>query len=691
MSNLNDFVIEKKALIRYTGDGGDIVIPDGVTKIAPRVFWNNKNVKSIVVPEGVKEIGFRSFSGCEKLEKIILPPELKKIPNEAFSYCPELKTVELSGGITEIGKEAFICCSKLESVVIPDGVTEIGESAFLQCKNLKKVHLPESLMKLGDSAFASCTDLVDINIPESLTDIGRAALFNTAVPMLIIHNQLHSCTCDGDVVIPQGIEVIKSAAFFEKELRSITIPESVLLIEEGAITRFDGEMTIKCSNEKWNLLWESLGKSYPETKAEFCLCYLRSENSFSDECKKILNYISREKDKIFNLIIEASDVSSMGKILNIVKPLTQDTIENYIEKCNHSAEMIAILIQYRKEKYSDMEIEIIKEDKTEKELGIKERTVAEWKEIFTFKVTDGEITISSYKGTDTIVEVPAMIGKNSVILIDKNAFSPNNSAYKDERKKFFSEELTAVVLPDSVTFIGESAFSGCEKLNEVKLSSKLKKIEDHAFYGCRGLLHIELPNTLTSIGSSAFSNCENLKEISIPSKIKKIQDHTFLCCKKLEKISMPDGVKFIGKGTFSRCENLKEVNIPSKLEELDESSFSFCPKLVDERGFVTVAGFVYNYYGMDSEIVLPENTIVIGDRAFEKNKNIKKVVIPEGVFFVGFRAFAECPELESVVIPDSLESTKNYAFDECPKLNIVAPKGKKVVKDFRGSVYFVTE
>ena len=58
---------------------------------------------------------------------------------------------------------------------------------------------------------------------------------------------------------------------------------------------------------------------------------------------------------------------------------------------------------------------------------------------------------------------------------------------------------------------------------------------------------------------------------------------------------------------------------------------------------------------------------------------------------MGFRAFAECPELESVVIPDSLESTKNYAFDECPKLNIVAPKGKKAVKDFRGSVYFVAE
>ena len=71
MSSANDFVIEKNVLVHYQGSEEHVVIPEGITKIAPRVFWNNNNVKSIVVTDTVREIGFRTFSGCGKLEKIL--------------------------------------------------------------------------------------------------------------------------------------------------------------------------------------------------------------------------------------------------------------------------------------------------------------------------------------------------------------------------------------------------------------------------------------------------------------------------------------------------------------------------------------------------------------------------------------------------------------------------------------------
>ena len=691
MSNASDFVIEKNVLVHYQGSEEHVVIPEGITKIAPRIFWNNNNVKSIVVADTVREIGFRTFSGCGKLEKIILSASLKKIPNEAFSFCPELKSVQLSDRITEIGKNAFCYCSKLESIAIPEGVTEIGECAFSMCKNLKKVYLPESLVSLGNSAFASCEKLEDINIPDSLTNIGLNAFFNTAVPMIIIHNELLNCNCDGDVVIPDGVEVIKSVTQCGKAIKSISIPESVSVIEEGAIIYFDGNFTIKCSSEKWNLLWESLGKSKPATKVEFCHCYLRSVSDFSNDCKRILNYLNREKEKVLEFIIKANDENSLANILNIVKPLTPDAIENYIKKCEKSAGMAALLIQYRKEKYSDKEIQVIKEDKIEKELGIKERTVADWKEIFTFKVTDGKITINSYKGKDTFVEVPEFIGKNPVIAIGKNAFSQNNRTCDEERKKFFREELTTVILPDSVTVIGENAFSYCKSLVEVRLPSKLEKIGEDAFYECKSLLQIDLPDTLTTIGRSVFTNCESLQEIKIPSKIKEIEAYTFLHCKNLKKIGLPDGLKAIGDDAFSGCESLNKVDVPSTLENISKTAFSFCKNLADKQGFVTVAGIMYNYYGDDSKVSLPQNIFAIGDRAFENNKTIKKVIIPEGVTSVGFRAFANCPELEIVLIPNSLKSTEKYTFYECPKLKFSVPKGKEAIVDYRGSVHFTTE
>ena len=70
-----------------------------------------------------------------------------------------------------------------------------------------------------------------------------------------------------------------------------------------------------------------------------------------------------------------------------------------------------------------------KKDKIEKALGIKERTIADWKKLFTFITTDGEITIKSYKGTDPIVAVPEFIGKNPVTAIDKADFSEKNKIY----------------------------------------------------------------------------------------------------------------------------------------------------------------------------------------------------------------------------------------------------------------------
>lgn len=692
MSNANDFVIERKTLVKYIGEGGDVVIPEDVTKIASRVFWQNNDIVSVTVSEGVKEIGFRTFANCENLEKVVLPAGIKKIPNEAFSFCKNLKSIELSEGITEIGKEAFNWCGKLETVVIPEGVTQIGDFAFAKCENLTSVHLPQSLVKVGECAFSCCEKLSEINIPEGLTEIGRGAFSAVAMPLLIIHNQVHGGTGeDGHVTIPDGVEAIRAVAFFEKELKSITIPDSINVIEENAVTRFDGELKIKCSDKIWNLLWDSIKQFSTEEKAVFCLCHLRSNDCISSECKKIIGYISREKDKIFDLIVKSDDTESMMKLLSIIKKPAAHVIDGYIKKCKKSTELTAILLEYKEKGYSKAQIEQEREELIEKELGIKERTVADWKEIFTFKVTDGTVVINSYKGKEAVVEVPEFIGKNPVTAIGDKAFSKENSTYRDDRKIFFEKELTEVVLPQSVTQIGEGAFSGCEKLKTVILPSKLKKIEAHTFYRCKSLERIDLPRSITSIGQSAFSNCESLLNIKIPGKVKKIQHNTFIGCKSLESISLPEGVKFIGEDVFYGCEKLKEFNLPAALVELGQTAFCGCKALADEKGFVIVGGILYNYYGTDTAVTVPENVIAIANRCFEKNKNITSVTLPEGVILVGHRAFAGCEELENVTIPQSLNETESCAFDDCPKIKFIIHDGRQYVKMWDGRVIFIAE
>ena len=680
MSNNKDFVIEKKTLIKYTGSDSAVVIPDGVTKISPRLFNQNKNIVSVIVPEGVKEIGFRTFAFCENLKEVTFPKSLMSIANDAFCFCRNLRHVEFKNGITNIGNQAFQACSGLETVSIPDSVTEIGSGAFATCSNLKKVHLSENLVKIGDGAFSGCSELSEINIPKSLTEIGRGAFSGLAVPFVIINNQLHSCSgSNKKILIPPDVETIKTSAIFEMDLDKITIPESVKFIEDGAITRFGGGLRICCTNEQWNLLWNSISKFFPEDKIDFCICYLRSTSSVSDECKKILNYIGREQNIIIRTLIESNDAECLAKILSVIKTPSVTALEEYLETIKNSPEITGILLDYKNSKYSSEKIKKVKTDKTEKSLGIKERAVSEWKELFNFKVIDGEITIKGYKGTEPIVEVPEFIGKNHVTAIDEAAFSKENKAYKNERKNFFANELTAVILPQSIKTIGAYAFSYCQNLVEVTLPSELKKIENGTFCGCIKLQSIQLASTVSSIGKWAFKGCEEITEIKIPTKIKKIQQGTFSGCKNLKHINIPNGVKNIEGYAFFNCRSLKEIALPSKLENVDTTTFSSCPNLADENGFVIIANILYNYYGEKTEITIPQSVIAIADEAFKNDSTIKNITIPEGVLVIADSAFEKCVELESVNIPDSLAHIGNYAFSECPKLKITTPVGKRIV------------
>lgn len=680
MSDIKDFVIEKKTLIKYTGSDSAVVIPDGVIKISPRLFNQNKNIVSVIVPEGVKEIGFRTFAFCENLKEVTLPKSLMSIANDAFCFCRNLRHVEFKNGITNIGNQAFQACSGLETVSIPDSVTEIGSGAFATCSNLKKVHLSENLVKIGDGAFSGCSELSEINIPKSLTEIGRGAFSGLAVPFVIINNQLHSCSgSNKKILIPPNVETIKTSAIFEMDLDKITIPESVKFIEDGAITRFGGGLRICCTNEQWNLLWNSISKFFPEDKIDFCICYLRSTSSVSDECKKILNYIGREQNIIIKTLIESNDAECLAKILSVIKTPSVTALEEYLESSKISPEITGILLDYKNSKYSSEKTKKVKTDKIEKSLGVKERTVSEWKELFNFKVTDGEITIKSYKGTEPVVEVPEFIGKNYVTAIDEAAFSKENKAYKNERKNFFANELTAVILPQSIKTIGAYAFSYCQNLVKVTLPSELKKIENGTFCGCIKLQSIQLPSTVSSIGKWAFKGCAEITEIKIPTKIKKIQQGTFSGCKNLKHINIPNGVKNIEGYAFFNCRSLKEIALPSKLENVDTTTFSSCPNLADENGFVIIANILYNYYGEKTEITIPQSVIAIADEAFKNDSTIKNITIPEGVLVIADSAFEKCTELESVNVPDSLAHIGNYAFSECPKLKITTPVGKRIV------------
>ena len=151
------------------------VIPNSVTSIGDRAFYDSRSLSNIVIPNSVTSIGDSAFEGCNSLGSLVIPNSVKNIGKGAFKWCKSLAEVVIPNSVTNIGEFAFCGCSSLADVVIPDGVTSIGIEAFRDCSSLSSVVIPDGVTSIGDRAFCGCKSLSSVVIPDSVTCIGDYA------------------------------------------------------------------------------------------------------------------------------------------------------------------------------------------------------------------------------------------------------------------------------------------------------------------------------------------------------------------------------------------------------------------------------------------------------------------------------------------------------------------------------------
>ena len=185
---------------------------------------------------------------------------------------------------------------------------------------------------------------------------------------------------------------------------------------------------------------------------------------------------------------------------------------------------------------------------------------------------------------------------NSVVTIIGNPFYHWHGNLYNESKAFiyednvlFNKNKTTLIayiaketnytIPNSVTTIGDYAFSGCKSLTNINIPNSVTTIGDSAFWGCDSLTNINIPNSVTTIGDSAFCGCDSLTNINIPNSVTMIGEGAFSCCDSLTNINIPNSVTTIGEGAFSGCDSLTNINIPNSVTTIENGAFRGCENL----------------------------------------------------------------------------------------------------------------
>ncbi len=544
----------------YRSSIKSVIIGNGVTSIGNYAFTSCSSLTSVTIPNSVTSIGNSAFGGCTSLTSVTIPDSVTSIGNSAFLGCSRLTSIDIPDSVTSIGDRAFYYCSSLTSInvdvenkyyssdergvlfnkdkteliqypigntatsyIIPDSVTSIGNYAFEYCSSLTSIDIPEGVTSIGDRAFWSCTSLTSIDIPEGVTSIGVSAF--------------SYCSSLTSVTIGNGVTSIGDAAFYDcSSLTSLTIGNGVTSIGSSAFSGCSRLTSIDIPEGV-----TSIGSS------AFWSCTSLTSIDIPDSVTSIGNYAFEYCSSLTSVTI-GNGVTSIGssafyycESLEIVYYSGSEEQWNNITigSNNNPLKKSTIIFNYKG--------------------GATIIASGTCGDNLTWTLDyDGTLTIS---GTGAMYDwsyssdVPWYSNRSSVkkVIIGNSVTSIGNSAFRD------CSSLTSIDIPDSVTSIGNYAFTSCSSLTSIDIPDRVTSIGTYAFRDCSSLTSVTIPDSVTSIGDSSFSHCSSLTSVTIGNSVTSIGNGAFSHCSSLTSVTIPDSVTSIGIGAFSGCTSLKDV------------------------------------------------------------------------------------------------------------------------------------
>lgn len=653
-----------------------IQLPQLLRTIGPNAFRNCKLLQfSLALPSTLVSIGDSAFKNCNAQQTFVIPRNIQTISPRTFEGCSELTSVLFDANcrITSIGASAFMNCGKLINTNISDmPLQSLGSQAFYGCSLIPRIALPSTLLSIGPETFSFCPKLARFSLvtPNGSVSAGvftvvNDVLFQNQNTVLFAYppaNVAFSYTAPTSVV-----KIAPDAFNAASILNSIFLPNSVTEIGERAFS-YCNNLSILNSTQSTTFI---LPTSLVTIKAQ----------AFRN-----LRFLARlELPTTLQEIGEACFLSSLNLETVIFKSISPPAVLPFAFK---SIKSTAFGVYPQRLQgvnlWSTFTIE---------NLPLYETSTSASQ--FTYVQVNQTIEISRYLGTTAVdVSVPSVINGLPVVAINTRAFA--------------NRPVNALIVPEGVLRIGDSAFDGCT-LTSIQLPSSLLTLGAKAFFGAYNLASVIIPPQITEILSSTFSRTTSLRAIVIPSTVLNIGDNAFESCgltfvrlpgsvvcgssvfknsTSLLSIVFENGRTTIPIGVCQGCTGLNSVTLPDTLDLIGSSAFDGCTALRTinfPSSLRYIDMYVFTGSGLTS-VTFPSSLTYIGTAAFRANSSLLTVTFPSTPFSIGNYAFANNPLLTTIAIPDSVSSIGIEAFRNSGLQSVTIGSGLSYVGDgvFRG-------
>ena len=238
-------------------------------------------------------------------------------------------------------------------------------------------------------------------------------------------------------------------------------------------------------------------------------------------------------------------------------------------------------------------------------------------------------------------------------------------------------------LPGSVTTIGDHAFSGCTFDGNLNLLGSVTTIGDYAFSGCKFTGNLTIPSKVKSIGDYTFSGCKFTGDLTIPDTVETIGDYAFSECYQSDstvtwKLTLSNNLTTIGNNAFYKCKFTGALIIPDKVETIGDSAFNGCDfdksltlcTSAEDSKLKYIGEYAFNGCKFsEGGLTIPSTVTTIGKYTFSGCKFTGALTIPNTVETIGDYAFSECAFDGSLTLTDSITNIGEYAFYKCGFIN----------------------